>query len=136
MEQEPLVLDMYTEVSRIKPVFRHFEGVPLPLPVPVTVTGIISAVSWVIVSFYFFPNGDPLTNYILVPVILASAISYFEPEFITPIQWGYAYIRKWIKPTRRIINRSVPPIGYKKVYKQYTIIRKRKGNGFGASSSH
>jgi hypothetical protein len=124
--QEPILLEMYTEVTRMKQVFRHVEGIPIPLPVPPTLTGISVAIGWEIVMFKWVPWGDPLLKYLFVPFVLASFISYFEPDNINPFQWLYAHIRKQIRPIRRIGNRAVPRIGYRKEYRQQTIIRSER----------
>ena len=129
-EKEPIVMDMYAEVGRLKQVFRHFEGIPIPLPVPATITGIASAIIWEIVAFKWIPWGDPFTKYLIIPIILATLISYLEPEQVSPIAWVYAYIRKGIRPTRRVVNRPIPRVGHIKEYKQYTIIRKSKEGRF------
>lgn len=123
-DQKPFVLPMYTEITRLKQVFRHIEGVPIPLPVPVTVSGIMTGIMWIVLVAKWIPWVDPLTKYVFFPIILVCVISYFEPEGMSPFSWIYAKIRSFIRPQRRIINRSVPQIGYLKEYVLYSIIRR------------
>ncbi len=128
--QEPIVLEMYTEISRLKQVIRHFEGVPIPLPIPITLSSVVIAVIWELVSFYWIPFGDPVTKYVIIPLLLIVLVSYFEPENIHPMQWVYAYIRRWIRPFRRVVNRAVPHKRFWREYRQQTYIhynRNKKG---------
>lgn len=118
-----VALPMYTEVNRLKHVFRHFEGIPIPLPVAVTISGLVAGICWIVLSLKWIPSGDPLIKYVVIPIVLTTVISYFEPENVSMGGWIYAQLRHVFRPSRRVINGSVLPIGYWKEYHQYSIVR-------------
>ncbi|SHF23344.1 hypothetical protein SAMN05444392_11162 [Seinonella peptonophila] len=119
-----MMLSLYTEVNRLKQTFRHIEGIPIPLPVPITLSGIVVGVLYILLALQV-PWGDPITKYFFLPLVIVCVVSYVEPDYMNPLSWLYTHIRCMIRPNRRVINRSVPPIGYQKEYRQPTIIRKK-----------
>lgn len=113
---------MYVKVTKMKKLFRHFEKIPIPLPFPATATGLIMGVLSFVVMINWGVN-IPLAAYVALPLLIAGAISYYEPEEINIFQMALAYARRWIRPKRRIVNRSVARIGTRKEYKEMTYIR-------------
>lgn len=122
------MVDMYTEVTRLKQVFRHIQGIPIPFPIPITLSSLMGGVVWILAMLHV-PGGDPFMKFLFTPMILVSVLSYLEPDQVSPWGWMYAYIRKWVRPRKRVINRSVPPIGYQIEYRQYSIVRKNRKGG-------
>lgn len=128
-------LDTYTEVLKVKRVFRHLEGLPIPLPFPATTTALITLVLLEVVMFKWVPYGNPLVKYVVIPLGAAAGISYYEPEGITLYQQGYRQIRRWLKPRRRIVNRPVALNGVRKEYPHMTYIHQdRRGEAHDLSS--
>lgn len=115
-------LDMYTKVTKMKKLFRHFEKIPIPLPFPATATGLTMGVLTLLVMVNWGKN-IPFPAYAALPLLVAGAISYYEPEEINIFQMALAYARRWVRPKRRIINRSVARIGTRKEYREMTYIR-------------
>lgn len=119
-------LDTYTEVLKVKRLFRHLEGIPIPLPFPATTTALITFALLEVIMFKWVPAGYPLVKYVIIPVGAAGAISYYEPEGINPFQQAYRQVRRWLKPRRRVVNRAVPLKGIRKQYPHMTIIHRNR----------
>lgn len=124
-DRQYLTLDMYTEVNRLKQTFRHIEGIPIPLPVPLTISGMLAGVLYVLLALQV-PWGEPITKYLLLPLMIVCMVSYIEPDHMSSLAWIYAYLRRIVRPNRRVLNRAVPPLGYQQEYRQPTIIRKQE----------
>jgi hypothetical protein len=124
-EPDHIVWPMYTDVNRLKQVFRHIEGISIPLPIPITITAICVGVLSILLAL-LIPWGEPLTKYVFMPLVLMCVVSYIEPDQVSPIAWVYGHIRRWIKPRRRVMNRAVPSLGYGRIFVQYSVIRKGK----------
>ncbi|WP_028778718.1 hypothetical protein [Shimazuella kribbensis] len=120
--QDPIVLEMYTEVTRLKQVIRQIEGKEIPLPIPITLVSVMVAIVWEFIAFKWISFGDPIHKYGTIPFLLIVLISYFDPDNISPLGWVYIRVRRWIRPFRRVINRGVPQKGFVREYQQQTYI--------------
>ena len=117
-------LDTYTEVLKVKRLFRHLEGIPIPLPFPATTTALITLILLEVVMFKWVPYGNPLIKYVIIPLGTASFISYYEPEGINLFQQAYRQVRRRLRPRRRVVNRAVSLKGMRKQYPHMTYIHR------------
>ncbi|PTM52714.1 TcpE family conjugal transfer membrane protein [Desmospora activa] len=113
-------LDTYTSTLKTKKMIHHLERIPIPFPL--TIAGLVVLVLLEIIMFKWVPFGNPLVKYIVIPVGICIWISYHEPEGINIFQQIYRKIRRWFKPRRRKVNRSIPLRGVRKEYPQMTYI--------------
>ncbi|GGA57951.1 hypothetical protein GCM10007416_33940 [Kroppenstedtia guangzhouensis] len=117
-------LDTYTEVLKVKRLFRHLEGIPIPLPFPATTTALVAGILLEVVMFKWVPYGNPLIKYVIIPLGTASFISYYEPEGINLFQQAYRQVRRRLRPRRRVVNRAVSLKGMRKQYPHMTYIHR------------
>jgi len=102
--REPVELDMYTDVFKIRKMIHHVQRIPLPFPM--TALGLTAGVAleW---AMFYFDGGNPIIKHVFIPLVVAGWISYYEPDGISLSQITYAYIRQLFRPKRRVVNRPV-----------------------------
>jgi len=101
---EPVELDMYTDVLKIKKLIHHIKKIPLPFPM--TTLGLITgfALEW---AAFYIQGVDPITKHVFIPLTAAGFITYHEPDGINLFQVIYAYSRQYFRKKRRVVNRAV-----------------------------
>ncbi len=104
--EEPDQLDMYTDVNRLKQVFRQIEGFRIPFPA--TITGVTVGVLVGVVLFRYAPAFPyHYAVKLFVPLLVAGIISNYEPNHMPPLLALYVRITSYLEPDHRVVNRPV-----------------------------